>query len=165
MLSTVAPRQPVELYHVSDLRESIATRITIHPVSGEWIWSGPLDKDGYGRIGKHLVHREVYKLLVGPIPDGLTLDHVRAWGCTSRACCSPWCLEPVTLRENILRGTSRSAVNARKVRCNHGHRFTRANTYRWHGKRYCRACTRRRARKYRELRREAVGSLELWPAA
>jgi hypothetical protein len=150
---------------MSALRESIATRIIIHPVSGEWIWTGPLDKDGYGRIGKHLVHREVYELLVGPIPDGLTLDHVRAWGCTSRACCSPWCLEPVTRRENILRGTSPAVVNARKVRCDHGHRFTRANTYVWQGKRSCRICTHRGARQYRRQLREAAAPLELGRAA
>jgi hypothetical protein len=150
---------------MSDLPESIATRIIIDPETGEWIWSGRLDKDGYGRYGKQLVHRVVFTLLAGPIPDGLTLDHVKAWGCTSRACCSPWCLQPVTLRENILRGTSPSAINAAKVRCDHGHPFTRANTYRWQGKRSCRICTRRRARQYRRRLREVAAPLELGRAA
>jgi hypothetical protein len=150
---------------MSDLPESIATRIIIDPETGEWIWSGPLDRDGYGRLGKRLVHRVVFTLLAGPIPDGLTLDHVRARGCTSRACCSPWCLEPVTRRVNILRGTSPAAVNARKIRCIHGHRFTKANTYPWHGRRICRICTRRRARRRRQRLREAAAPLKLGRAA
>jgi hypothetical protein len=135
-------------YALDDLPDRIAQNVAVDPLSGEWIWTARLDKDGYGRIGKELVHRVVYALLVGPIPaERPELDHVRSWGCTSRACLSPWHLEPCTRRENILRGRSPAAVNAAKVRCDHGHAFTVANTYTWRGHRQCRACARKRGRR------------------
>lgn len=144
---------------MSDLPDRLARNIVIDPVTGEWIWGGRTDQDGYGRIGRKLAHREVYRVLVGEIPAGQELDHVKAWGCTSRACCSPWCLEPVSHRENVLRGDSPAARNARKTRCDHGHRFTRANTYRWHGHRQCRACIRRRVREYQHRQRAKAAEL------
>jgi hypothetical protein len=47
-----------------------------------------------------LVHRDVYEQLVGPIPEGLVLDHL----CRNRSCCNPAHLEPVTTAENVRRG-------------------------------------------------------------
>lgn len=72
--------------------------------SGCWEWQGEMNRNGYGRVwinGKRLMsHRVTYELLVGPIADGLVVDHL----CKNRACCNPEHLEPVTIRENTLRG-------------------------------------------------------------
>lgn len=61
-------------------------------------------RGGYSLLrfrGRHgLAHRMTYEHLVGPIPEGLVLDHL----CRNRACCNPDHLEPVSLRENLLRG-------------------------------------------------------------
>jgi HNH endonuclease len=76
------------------------------PTTGCWIWTGELNRNGYGRMwinGRRvMVHRHVYEALVGPIPDGAVLDHT----CRNRACCAPHHLEPVTVRENTLRGSA-----------------------------------------------------------
>lgn len=116
--------------------------------SGEcWEWTGTRDHDGYGRIqtgGKILrAHRVVYELYVGQIPESLVLDHL----CRNHGCVNPEHLEPVTQRENILRGVSVSAINARKAHCIRGHEFSEENTYvSARGWRVCRECqTARRA--------------------
>lgn len=78
-----------------------------------WLWTGGTN-EGYGVLwlnGKNVkAHRFAYELLVGPIPDGLVLDHVVARGCQWRHCVNPAHLEPVTERVNILRGSSPLAV-------------------------------------------------------
>lgn len=65
-----------------------------------WIWQGSLNHNGYGRAGSRLAHHRFYEEHLGPIPQGLTLDHL----CRVRACINPEHLEPVTLRENVKRG-------------------------------------------------------------
>lgn len=72
---------------------------------GCWVWPGAKNSQGYGRIGAGgrtwaYTHRVVYEALVGPIPDGLDLDHL----CRNPSCCNPAHLEPVTRTENSLRG-------------------------------------------------------------
>ena len=74
-----------------------------------WLWTGTKRSDGYGRFfrtGAKLstpVHRYAYELLVGTIPDGLTIDHVYAYGCRNRHCVNPNHLEPVTRAVNTHR--------------------------------------------------------------
>lgn len=125
-----------------------------------WPWTASTNPDGYGKFsvgrksdGTTLAHRMAYQLLVGPIPEGLELDHVRDWGCVSTLCCNPLHLEPVTHEENNRRSNSRTAVNARRTHCVNGHEFTPENTYYYErGGRHhrtCRTCRRdgmRRAR-------------------
>lgn len=69
-----------------------------------WIWRGAVNSRGYGTIciaGRtRLVHRVSFESLVGPIPNGLTIDHVHERGCTSKRCVRPDHLEPVTRAEN-----------------------------------------------------------------
>lgn len=107
-------------------------------------WPGVIGSGGYGRLrhnGKwNPAHRFVYHNIVGPIPPGMVLDHL----CRNRACVNPHHMEPVTNMENILRGVSFSAVNAKKTHCKHGHPFTGYNlcikTCNGRQHRYCRAC-------------------------
>jgi len=83
-----------------------------------WRWKRPNRQLGYGYVffeGKHVpAHRIVYTFLVGPIADGLEIDHL----CRVRACVNPDHLEPVTHAENIRRSpTAAPAVNARRTHC------------------------------------------------
>lgn len=110
-----------------------------------WEYQGKRQK-GYGRLiggvpevpGETLAHRIVYSLVVGPIPEGLDLDHK----CRNHPCCNPFHLEPVTNRENMLRGESVMAQNARKTHCNNGHPLEGANLrYEKNGARRCVTCS------------------------
>jgi hypothetical protein len=89
------------------------------------MWPGAKCGPGYGHLsrggksaGNVLAHRVVYEALVGPIPEGLTLDHL----CRVRACVNPDHLEPVTLAENFSRGN-------RKTHCKNGHDLSLAKVY------------------------------------
>jgi hypothetical protein len=105
-------------------------------------WTAFKTTAGYGRFGwqgkSDFAHRVAYKVLVGPIPKGLELDHL----CRNRACVNVDHLEPVTHRENVLRGTAPAAVRARKAYCKRGHEFTEENTRvdQKTGNRNCRTC-------------------------
>lgn len=86
--------------------------------AGCWPWTGFIAPNGYGSFGKgdkgtRLPHRIAYQYLIGPIPDGLVLDHLCHTAdptcadtndCPHRRCVNPEHLEPVTYRENIARG-------------------------------------------------------------
>lgn len=85
--------------------------------NGCWEWTGGIDRGGYGKWQHGKAHRVVYTKLRGPIPEGMQLDH----RCRNRACVNPDHLEPVTNRENILRGNGHTAINARKQTCKRGH--------------------------------------------
>lgn len=119
-----------------------------------WLWTAGQRK-GYGAflIGdrKRQAHVVAYELEVGPVPEGLMLDHT----CRRTLCVRPSHLEPVTNRENLLRGRTLAAANAAKRRCPKGHRYDERNTYRdASGRRHCRRCTVAASRRYRRrLRR------------
>lgn len=106
---------------------------------GCWEWTASRFRNGYGQGNRTVAHRVVYELLVGPVPEGLDLDHL----CRNRGCVNPGHLEPVTRRENLRRGETLPAANAIKTHCNTGHEFSEENTYvDALGKRHCRACRR-----------------------
>lgn len=126
-------------------------RVTDAP-GGCWQWTGYLMPNGYARISvngeRQYAHRVAYEAVLGPIPDGLVIDHL----CRNRGCVNPDHLEAVTQRTNVLRGVSFAAARARQVRCLRGHRFTKANTYvAGNGTRKCRKC--RAAARARSRRR------------
>lgn len=120
-----------------------------------WIWHGYVHRKGYGRfnrIGSNQAHRVAYELLVGPIPEGLTLDHL----CKSKACVNPEHLEAVTNKVNTLRGGNACAMNARKTHCKYGHEFTPENTFeQYGGGRGCVTCNRKYKREWARKRRAA----------
>lgn len=135
----------------------IAAKIAPPDENGCWIWAASKIKQGYGQTSYKGVrcssHRLVYTLLIGPIPEGLHLDHVKARGCRSRACCNPAHLEPVTCLENIRRGET-GATNREKTHCPQGHPYDGDNlSVRPGGQRVCLACSRARDK----IRRPAKG--------
>jgi hypothetical protein len=121
---------------------------------GCWIRGGARKGKGYAGFwvdGKTvLAHRYAYMLLVGPIPEGHTIDHVKANGCTSKACVKaiadkygPAHLEPVTCRENLMRGDTLQAANVAKTHCLRGHPLSGSNLkIDSRGMRQCRECRR-----------------------
>lgn len=128
------------------------TARTVPAAGGCLMWTGCTDRDGYGILkvdGRHQrAHRLAYTLLVGPIPAGHVVHHA----CRNRSCVRAEHLEAVGRKVNTRAGIGPTAINARKVRCVHGHPFTDANTVvsidrdgRTH--RRCRTCaaTRKRA--------------------
>lgn len=127
------------------------------PNSGCWLWLGSRDRSGYGlshgRAGEVMAHRSVYRVYVGEIPEGLTLDH----RCDNRACVNPGHLKPETFLVNVLRSTSPTAINARKEVCpRHGTPYEHA-----YGQRICRRCRRatvnKASRAYRDRRATEEG--------
>lgn len=88
-----------------------------------------LDHYGYSQIltrgsasarSKFFAHRVVWTFLRGPIPDGLTIDHL----CRVRNCMNVEHMEVVTLRENQRRSDNASSRARRLERCQRGHEFT-----------------------------------------
>jgi hypothetical protein len=141
------------------LRKRLFSRLVIDP-SGCVLWTGPTTQDGYGIIIVNrrtvMVHRAIWELLEDPIPAGHTIDHVKARGCANHNCASIAHLEPVTQRENVLRGDTIPAANAAKDRCPAGHPYDLANTYLTpSGKRDCRACRRAASKRYHDRKKAA----------
>jgi hypothetical protein len=137
------------------LPKRIQQKILLSP-AGCWLWTAAKKPTGYGvystRSPGHKktwnAHRYVYEYLIGPIPEGLSLDHL----CRVRHCVNPQHLEPVSIRTNLLRGQGTTGAKSRQTHCIHGHIFDAANTsIRPNGTRTCKRC--RNERLYR-LRRK-----------
>lgn len=85
-------------------------KVEPEPTSGCWLWSAYLSAGdrhtggGYGKFwdGKRvgMAHRVSYEHFVGPVPEGLVLDHL----CEVRACVNPRHLQPVSRLVNMHRG-------------------------------------------------------------
>lgn len=96
-----------------DSRLALINRLeegTVHvPFSTCWFFveAGRDNRNGYRRLywqGKEqMAHKLAYEAYIGPIPDGLVLDHT----CRNRCCINPYHLEPVTVQVNTLRGEAK----------------------------------------------------------
>lgn len=110
-----------------------------------WPWKASTFHHGYGQFKVHpdnrLAHRVAYELARGPIPDGLTIDHL----CRNKLCQNPSHLEVVTIAENIRRRDVAFA-EARAGKCGYGHELTTDNLT---GRGACRECAARHKRTYR----------------
>lgn len=120
-----------------------------------WLWTGYRDRGGYGQFSvdgkQRKPHRVAYEWTVGPIPEGLQLDHL----CRVRHCVRPDHLEPVTCAENLRRGHGFVGINSRKTHCKRGHPLTPDNLVpRKDGNRACRICWRETGRRYEAKKRQ-----------
>jgi len=111
-----------------------------------WEWRGYVAPDGYGRLKlgtrNPAVHRVVWEFLVGPILEGMTLDHL----CRVRHCVNPDHIEVVSLEENIRRAHVRS-------HCKRGHPLVGPRGER---KEKCRPCAAERQARHRARRKAAA---------
>jgi hypothetical protein len=117
-------------------------RKVVEEPDGCWHWTACRSSNGYGKVSSggrsSYAHRVAHEALVGPIAEGMTLDHL----CRVRHCVRPDHAEQVPNRENLRRGTSPTAENGRKTHCaREGHPLSGDNLYvNPRGERECRAC-------------------------
>lgn len=138
--------KPIDKPYDSHDERAILARIFIGEPDECWPWIGRRTPDGYGQFVTHNLwtshrqraHRLVWRILVGPIPAEMVIDHK----CHNRICVNPNHLQILSNVENAQRNG-----NAIKTHCVNGHEFTPENT--WFSKephrrprRHCAACTR-----------------------
>ena len=101
-----------------------------------WIWTGAVDRAGYGRFhwkGKNApAYLLAFEAANGPIQRPLEPDHL----CRNRPCVRSDHMEAVTRSENTRRG---DVASRRKTHCPRGHPYDAVDCY---GSRICRRCRR-----------------------
>ena len=137
-----------EPYSKTTLLQRLERHIEPCPASGCWLWLGPIDNCGYGKMmiwyKRYFAHHIAWLIYKKTIPVGLEFDHL----CRVRCCVNPAHLELVSHAENVKRGEP-----ANKTHCKFGHEFTSINTY-WLPKinglkqRVCRICQRKRTKEW-----------------
>lgn len=133
-----------------------------------WEWTGYVPtKPGllpYGRVkvnGDRVprpVHRLVYELFVGPIPESLVIDHL----CRNARCCRWKHLRPLTVAQNSDGGFVQAMRD--KTECAQGHPLNGDNLFMRqlkNGKtaRGCRQCKRDQSRKQHANRKAKAAGL------
>ncbi|AAN16794.1 HNH endonuclease [Mycobacterium phage Cali] len=114
-----------------------------------WVWTGCTTDNGYAISsvgGEQLVHRGVYRLLVGEITEE-TLDHL----CLIKTCVNPEHMDPCSYQENKRRGM------ALRETCRFGHELDGVRK-RPNGatSRYCKQCQARFQREARVRKKAAA---------
>lgn len=131
--------------------DEVMSRVTVDS-NGCWLWNKAIHPTGYAMVNRkgrtQVAHRFVYELLVGPIGDGLDLDHrchtedptcPGGRTCKHRSCVNPDHMEPVEPLVNHRRGRRFEQTGAR-THCPQGHPYSGWNLINYGGRRYCRAC-------------------------
>ena len=145
------------------VRDRLVAKIAVQP-NGCWHFTGVIDSNGYGRIGYRgrrsvPVQQVAYTEFVGPIPDGLVVDHLchslhptcpGGTSCLHRRCANPAHLRLLTNAENSRLGKERV------THCPQGHPYDEGNTRVTNGRRFCKACNR--AAKQRLRARQKAGA-------
>lgn len=142
--------------HAASISEAALSR-SEPDANGCLVFTGSLNK-GYGQMGRVLdgrrrvivTHRAVWEAENGPIPDGMTVDHL----CFNRACQNVDHMEIVTRGENSRRAAHRNPTvvkNRAVTHCPKGHEYTPENTYTPpSGGRFCRTCGLEATRQWRK---------------
>lgn len=136
--------------------------------SGCWNWTGAKLEAGYGKFSvkatngngnrpASFAHRISYMVFTGPIPDGLTIDHL----CKNKSCVNPFHLEAVTHLVNLIRSGNRVGKHSYTSHCDYGHERTPENTYVTPSGKYkmCRLCMKESDRR-RQARRKAAAAIQ-----
>lgn len=118
-------------------------RVMPEPMSGCWLWSGRLDKDGYGKCqasGKNWkeqrAHRVAYRLFKSKIPKGKMILH----GCDTPSCVNPEHLRPGTAQDNYDDSFVRGRRPPKRTHCMRGHELSEENVGVYGKQRRCKAC-------------------------
>ena len=134
----------------SNFQDALESQLTYEPNTGCWLYMGRLTGHGYGSVYCYYEHRRAhrvaYEAYVGPIPDGLEIDHL----CNMRSCCNPSHLKAATRGANAL-GRRRNQTH-----CKNGHEFTAETTYvdkkrGWRGCNICRGVAAKKALQNKRL--------------
>lgn len=138
-------------FYWADIWRRLESKFIPEPMSGCWLWLGTTDGKGYGRLnfcgGPVLAHRLSYEMHMGPIPEGLALDHL----CRNPYCINPDHLEPVTIAENTRRGhvgEKNRQIKLSMTHCKRGHPLTGDNVKHIANQRVCLTCRLMRKRAY-----------------
>jgi hypothetical protein len=116
----------------------------VDPRTKCWNWTRGINGRGYAYIwvpngtwkGRTIqAYKFGYELKYGRVPKGNELDHL----CRNTICVNWDHVEPVTRRENQLRGETIAGINSRKTQCPRGHPYDMVNSL---GRRGCRRCAR-----------------------
>jgi hypothetical protein len=131
---------------------------------GCWRWNGAKNHDGYAMLKDEIAHRWSYQRYIGPLVQGLEIDHV----CGVRDCVNPKHLEQVTHLVNIRRAIAKGSYDkcrnylgdfqSRKKHCKRGHPYSGDNLkieiYKDIVARRCRTCEDMKFKKYKRSIRE-----------